>query len=251
MNEPWFTRLVNAVLARPTSAVLRWLHLPPPNPHAPIPDHIAMEILLVLIVAPFAAWLRSRLSVENPGAWQHLIESLWLALRDMADEVIGHDAIQFLNFLFTLTVFLLVANLMGLVPTLTSPTAQVTVPLALATIAFFYYHAAGIRKLGVGKYAKTFLGPMAAMAPLMVVIETISHCARVLSLTVRLWANMYAGDLLIAIFMALIPPMGMVFMGLHFFVGLLQAYIFVLLTMVYLSGAVSEQHGDGELAEVA
>ncbi len=254
MKELWFTRWVNDILARPTAEALRLLHVTPQNPRAPIPNHVAMEILLVLIVAPFATWLRFRLSVENPGVWQHLVESLWTALKDQADEVIGHDARRFLNFLFTLTVFILIANLIGLVPTLSSPTADSTVPLALAVVAFFYYHAAGIRRQGAVKYALSFFGPISEMplvmaifiAPLMLIIETISHFARILSLTVRLWANMYAGDLLISIFMALLPVLGVLFMGLHFFVAILQAYIFVLLTMVYLSGAVAEHHGGNE-----
>lgn len=244
MKELWFTRLVNAVLARPVTGALRLLHLPPQNPRAPIPNHIAMELLIVLLVAPFAARLRTRLSVEKPGAWQHLVEWLWTAIKDQADEVIGHDAPRFLNFLFSLAIFILLGNLLGLVPTLASPTAEKTVPLGLALVAFFYYHWAGIRQLGVGKYAQSFLGPMIWLAPLMVVIETISHAARVLSLTVRLWANMYAGDLLISIFMALFPALGVIFMGLHFFVAILQTYIFVLLAMVYLSGAVTEHHGE-------
>ena len=106
----------------------------------------------------------------------------------------------------------------------------------------FYYQVHGFKHSGVG-YLKHFAGPMPLLAPLMVPIEIISHLARVLSLTIRLFANMFAGDLVTLVFFSLIPiGIPIVFMGLHIGVSLLQAYIFVLLTTVYLAGAVAEEH---------
>jgi F-type H+-transporting ATPase subunit a len=101
----------------------------------------------------------------------------------------------------------------------------------------------GFKKNGVGKYLAHFAGPIWWMAPLMIPIEIISHLARPLSLTIRLFANMYAGEQVTLVFLSLtylIAPA--IFLGLHVFVSLLQAYIFVLLTMMYVAGAVAEEH---------
>src|SRR5207248_7452932 len=106
----------------------------------------------------------------------------------------------------------------------------------------FYYHLQGIKKNGLA-YFKYFAGPMIALAPLMIPIELVSHLARVLSLTVRLYANMFAGDMVTLVFFSLIPlGVPIIFLGLHMGVSLLQTYIFVLLTTVYLAGAVAEEH---------
>jgi F-type H+-transporting ATPase subunit a len=146
----------------------------------------------------------------------------------------------------------LISNLIGLIPGLESPTASPEVPLGCALLAFLYYHAQGLRRKGVARYAAHFLGPsdpsisIAIRIPLAIImlpIEIISHLARVLSLTIRLWANMFAGDLVIMAFFSMIAiGIPVIFLGLHIFVALLQTYIFVLLTTVYLAGAVAEEH---------
>jgi F-type H+-transporting ATPase subunit a len=124
-----------------------------------------------------------------------------------------------------------------------SPTQVVYVPVGCAILAFVYYNIVGIQKQGIVHYAKHFAGPIWWLAPLMIPIEIIGHLARPLSLTIRLFANMYAGEQVTLVFLSLtylvVPA---VFMGLHVFVGLLQAYIFVLLTMIYVAGAVEEAH---------
>ena len=109
--------------------------------------------------------------------------------------------------------------------------------------AFAYYHLAGIQAQGAGKYALHFAGPVWWLAPLMIPIELISHLARPMSLTIRLFANMFAGEMVTVIFLGLVPVViPAVFMGLHVFVSFLQAYIFTLLTMVYVQGAVAHEH---------
>jgi len=116
------------------------------------------------------------------------------------------------------------------------------VPLGLALVTFVYYHYHGIRANGWG-YIQQFLGPLPLLYPVMFIIEVISHCARVLSLTVRLYANMFAGDLLTLVFFSLVPVgIPLIFLGLHFGVAVIQAYVFMLLAMVYLSLAVSHDH---------
>jgi F-type H+-transporting ATPase subunit a len=142
-----------------------------------------------------------------------------------------------------LLVFIVVSNLMGLLsPWLESPTANVVVPLGLALVTFVYYHFHGVRENGFG-YIKQFLGPVWWLYWLLLPIEVISHLARILSLTVRLYANMFAGELLTIAFFSLIPiGVPLLFLGLHLGVALVQAYVFMLLAAVYLSLAVSHEH---------
>jgi F-type H+-transporting ATPase subunit a len=138
--------------------------------------------------------------------------------------------------------FVLTSNLLGMVPGLLAPTSVATVPLGVALLCFFYYHFHGVRENGVG-YLKQFVGPIWWISWMMLPIELISHFARVLSLTVRLYANMFAGEMVTLVFFSLVPiGIPIVFMGLHLGVALIQAYIFMLLTMIYVSQAVAHDH---------
>ncbi len=148
----------------------------------------------------------------------------------------------FTPFLVALACFILVSNLIGLIPGFESPTAVPIVPLGCALVAFIYYQAHGFKHHGIG-YLKHFAGPIPLLAPLMVPIEIISHLARLLSLTIRLYANMFAGDMVTLVFFSLVPiGLPVIFIGMHIGVSFLQTYIFVLLTTVYLAGAVAEEH---------
>jgi F-type H+-transporting ATPase subunit a len=215
----------------------------PHNSAAPIADYVAMQILVAVFLLIVFLAVRARLSVDNPGGLQHIFEGLRSFVANQSDEIIGHHSEGFTPFLLTLGLFILICNLLGLIPAFDSPTATPSVPLGCALVAFVYYHVQGIKRQGPLKYAKHFTGPMPALAPLMIPIEIISHLARVLSLTIRLFANMFAGDMVTLVFFSLIPiGVPLVFLGLHIGVSLLQAYIFVLLTTVYLAGAVAEEH---------
>ncbi|MGH9534325.1 MAG: F0F1 ATP synthase subunit A [Terriglobales bacterium] len=247
MHELWFTRVFNDAFGPAAVALRQWLHLPAANP--PIPAHIAMEILVAVVLAILGTAVGLTLSLDSPHFWQHIFEWLWSGLGQHAAEIIGHGSDRFLRFLFSLSIFILLGNLLGLIPGFKSPTATDSVPLGLAIVVFLYYHAHGVRKHGVLRYLKTFAGPVMGMGclsiPLIILmfpVEVISHFARMLSLTARLYANMLAGDLVIVTMTALFPLAGVLFMGLHAFEALLQAYIFVLLAIIYLSGAVAEEH---------
>ncbi len=238
-----FTALLNRLFAGPVDALLRAVHIEPGYPRAPITNAVAMEVLVVAFLILVFILVRARLSVEHPGGLQHVFEGLHGFVQDQSREIIGHHSESFTPFLVALGLFILICNLMGLIPSFESPTATPTVPLGCAIAAFFYYHVQGIKRQGGLQYAKHFAGPMPALAPLMLPIEIISHLARVLSLTIRLTANMFAGDLVTLVFISLIPiGIPIIFLGLHIFVSFLQAYIFVLLTTVYLAGAVAEEH---------
>jgi F-type H+-transporting ATPase subunit a len=238
-----FTELLNRFLAGPVTSILRSLHIEPKYPQAPITNPVAMEILVAGLLIVMFLIVRSRLSVDNPGGTQHIFEGLNGFIEGQSREIIGHHSEGFTPFLSALFVFILVCNLIGLVPGFEAPTAVPSVPLGCAICAFIYYNAQGIKKQGPLKYAAHFAGPMPALAPLMIPIEIISHLARVMSLTIRLFANMFAGDMVTLVFFSLVPlGVPVIFLGLHIGVSLLQAYIFVLLTTVYLAGAVATEH---------
>lgn len=237
-----FTRLLNHWFAGPTAALLRALHIQPQYPDAPITNAVAMEILVVAFLVIVFIMVRSRLSVESPSGLQHMFEGINGFVEGQSRDVIGHHSERFTPFLVTLGLFILIANLFGVVPGLESPTGSPVVPLGCAICAFVYYQVQGFRTGGVG-YLKHFLGPMWWLSPLMLPLEIISHLARLMSLTIRLYANMFAGDMVTLVFFSLIPvAVPVIFLGLHIGVALLQAYIFVLLTTVYLAGAVATEH---------
>lgn len=241
-EQLWFTEILNHLFAGPVTGLLQALHIHPEYPQAPITNAVAMQLLVFLFLVTVFALVRTRLSVDNPGGLQHVFEGAHGFIEGQSQEIIGHHSERYTPFLMTLTFFILISNLLGLIPGFESPTAVPVVPLGCAVCAFVYYQSQGFRQHGVA-YLKHFMGPMWWLAIIMVPIEIISHLARMLSLTVRLYANMFAGDMVTWVFFSLVPiGVPIIFLGLHLGVSLLQTYIFVLLTMVYLSGAVAEEH---------
>ena len=236
------TRFLNAHFAAPVTALLNALHVHPAYPQAPITNAFAMELLVFAVLVAYFLIVRMTLSVEQPKATQHLAEMTNEFISQQSESIIGHGSERFTSYLTALFLFILLSNLLGLVPGLESPTADVVVPLGFALVTFLYYHFHGIRSNGAG-YIKQFLGPVWWLYPLMLPIELISHFARVLSLTVRLYANMFAGDLVTLAFFSLIPiGIPLVFLGLHLGVAVVQAYVFFLLATIYLSLAVAHDH---------
>ncbi len=239
-NELLFTRILNAHFAGLANGVLSALHLH--TSASPITNEFAMELLIFVALLGYFVIVRATLSVETPGGFQHVAEMTHEFIQEQSESIIGHGHEKFTAYLTVLGLFILVANLMGLVPGLESPTANAVVPLGFALTTFIYYHYHGIRSNGFG-YIKQFLGPVWWLYWLLFPIEVISHLARVLSLTVRLYANMFAGDLVTLAFFSLLPVgIPLIFLGLHFGVAIVQAYVFVLLAMIYLSLAVAHDH---------
>ena len=242
-HEVWFTALLNKLLGGGVSSGLALIGLPPADPAHPIPNYVAMEILVLLLILVGALVVRRRLSVDNPSRFQHAAEVVVEFTQGMADEIIGDGGRRYVAMLGTLGIFILLCNLLGLIPTLQTPTAHYEVTLGCAVAAFLYYNFHGFRHHGVVGYLKHLCGPMLYIAFLMFPIEVFSNFFRLLSLTVRLWANMLVGGILEGIFTGLVPiAIPALFMALHVFVSLMQAYIFMLLPAVYLSFAVSEEH---------
>jgi len=251
-EQLWFTALLNHLFAGPVDALLRALTIEPRYPQAPIPNSLSMELLVFVFLIVLFTLVRSRLSVDNPHGLQHLFEAVDGFIKSQSNEIIGgHHNERYTPFLAALLYFILFCNLIGVIPGFESPTALAVVPLGCALCAFIYYQAQGLRHSGIS-YLKHFLGPSDATMPLvmriplallMLPIEIVSHLARVLSLTIRLYANMFAGDMVTLVFFSLVPlGVPIAFLGLHIGVSLLQTYIFVLLTIVYLQGAVGEEH---------
>ena len=232
-----------------------------------IPDHvfytwIAMGILVVVSV------VASRSIQMVPRGTQNFMEVVLEQFTTLLDDVIGHGGRRFLPLIGTLGLFILVSNLMGLVPGMIAPTGSLNTTAACAIIVFVYYHYVGIKTQGLGPYLKHFAGPVPALAPLMFPIELVSHFARALSLSLRLFGNMAAGHILLAIIFlltgfdglfgwALSGTLGGLLMGipggavliafttgfllpLKILVAFLQAFIFCMLSMLYLAGAVEE-----------
>ncbi len=242
-HELWLTRLFNDYLAGPANAVLGLFNVHAHDPARPWDNSLVMELLVVLLMMVGVAIIRSGLSVDRPGKMQHLIEVVWAFLKEAAEDAGLHHPGKYLPYFATLFFFILICNLIGVIPAFESPTMFPWVPAGLAIATFLYYNFWGFREQGVGPYLKHFAGPMPALAPLMIPIELVSHLARPMSLTIRLFANMFAGEQVTLAFLKLtflVAPA--IFMGLHVFVSLLQAYIFALLTMIYVSSAVSHEH---------
>jgi F-type H+-transporting ATPase subunit a len=241
-EQLWITEFLNKYFGGVANAILNAVHLPSKYPQAPITNYVAMQILVAVLLLLVFVLLRARLSVDNPGPLQHTFEGIDSFVGNQAHEVIGHGYEGYTGYLCTLGIYILTCNLIGLIPGFEAPTAIPSVPLGCALVTWFYYHLHGIRHNGFG-YIKHFLGPVWWLAPLMFVIEVASHLARILSLTVRLFANMFAGDMVTLVFFSLVPiAVPVIFMLLHIGVSFIQTYIFVLLATVYIGEAVAHEH---------
>jgi F-type H+-transporting ATPase subunit a len=252
-HKIWFTVLLNKLLAWVVTPLLTTLGYAPADAARPIPDYLAMQVLVILGLIVVALILRGKLSVESPGKLQHIAEQIVEFTQSTAEEIMGHGGGRYTAMLGTLFIFVALCNILSLVPTLAVPNSQLQIevsPMGLiqATLgcsvaAFLYYNYHGIRHHGVVGYLKHLCGPLMAIAIIMFPIEIIGNLGRLLSLSVRLYANMLVGGILERVFEGMIPiGIPVIFMGLHIFVSLLQAYIFMLLPAIYISMAVAEEH---------
>jgi F-type H+-transporting ATPase subunit a len=242
MHELWITKLLNQFLAAPANAVLELagIHGDPAKPWS---NYMAMLVLVTLIFLLLPLILRPALSVHRPGILQQILELIHDFFGGLAHEIIGHGSGRHVPFFLTLFLFILVANLIGVVPSMESPTMFAPVPLGLALFTFLYYNFWGFAAQGPIGYLKHFAGPLWWLAWFMFPLEIISHLVRPVSLTIRLFANMLAGEQVTLGFMALVPLfVPVVFMGLHVFVSFVQAFIFTVLAIAYVGAAVEHEH---------
>jgi F-type H+-transporting ATPase subunit a len=189
MHQLAFTQLLNYLFAGPLNALLNAVGIHPANAAAPINNTFALELLVVLGFIAFFAVVRASLSVEKPGTPQQFAELIHEFIGGQAEIAIGHGYQRFQAFVTCIFLFVLICNLLGLIPGLEAPTQSVVVPFGLAVTTFIYYNFHGIREQGIIGYLKHFAGPVWWIAWLLFPIEVISHVARMMSLTIRLWAN--------------------------------------------------------------
>jgi len=239
----WITRLLNHLFAPVVTALMNLVGVHPPDPARPINDTYALEVLVALCLVVFFLIVRFTLSVEKPNPAQQIAEMIHEFTGTNASQIIGHNYERFQAFTTCVFLFIVINNLLGLIPGVVTPTSAPVVPLGIALCTFIYYHFYGFREQGFVGYLKHFAGPIWWISWLLFPIEIISHCARVMSLTIRLYANMFASDLVTLVFFSLIPVgIPAIFLGLHAGVSLIQAYVFMLLSMIYLSVAVAHEH---------
>lgn len=241
-HELWIVKIVNAIFGPVVAAALRpfGFEFAPGKPV--IPDYLVMCAVIVLVLAGVGLAIRSRLSVEHPGRFQIVLEDIVTFFLDMLRSNIGDKGPRYLPLIGGIGLFIFLANMLGKVPGLMSPTANINVPLGCALTVWIYYQFQGVKTQGLLGHLKHFAVPEGAplfIAPIMFPIEVISHLSRVLSLTVRLFGNVFGEEMVVLILASLIPflvPLPMVVLGIV--TGSLQAFIFVMLTMIYLSGVV-------------
>jgi F-type H+-transporting ATPase subunit a len=243
METLGITHFLNQIFGPAVAALLQAIGVHPANPAAPIDDAFALELLVVCLLIAFFILVRLTLSVDKPHPAQQIAELINDFTGSNADQIIGHGYERFQAFVTCIFLFVVLNNVLGLIPGIVTPTSQPVIPLGIAVLTFLYYNFHGLREQGVVGYMKHFAGPVWWIAPLLFPIEIISHCARMMSLTIRLYANMFASDLVTLVFFSLFPlAIPAVFLGLHFAVSLIQAYVFMLLAMIYLSQAVAHEH---------
>jgi F-type H+-transporting ATPase subunit a len=209
-----------------------------------IPDHVIGALLVLVLSLIFFPLITRNLSRDNPGPAQQILELVVEGLRNLLHDVVGHGAERFLYIIGGFATFIFLCNIFGLFFFLQPPTSNLNTTFALSITAFLYYNWQGIRAQGLLHYIKHFAGPVWWLAPLMFPIELIGNFARILSLGMRLFGNILGEHTATGIFMGLVPlivPWPM--MGLGIFGALLQTFVFIMLTMVYISGAVAaEEH---------
>ena len=209
-----------------------------------IPDHVIMAALVLVISAIIFPIAARRISRDNPGTFQHILEVTVSALKGLLHEIIGHEGDRYLYIIGSFAVFIFISNMFGLFFFLQPPTSNPNTTFALAITSFLYFNFQGIRRQGILHYLKHFAGPIWWLAPLMFPIEIIGNFARVLSLGMRLFGNIFGEHTATGIFMGMLPfvvPWPM--MGLGIFGAFLQTFVFIMLTMVYISGAIAaEEH---------
>lgn len=233
--------LLVALLGEPSEG---WRQAMGLHERAWLPDHVIMALFAVAVLALLGWRVKKNLSLARPSALQQAVEVIVGAVRHMTDDVIGHHlGRRFLPFIAALTFYIFTCNIFGLFFFLQPATADLNTTFALALTAFIYYNAVGIRHNGILGHLKHFIGPVWWLAPLMLPVEIISHLARILSLSVRLFGNMFGEHSVTGVFAAMVPflvPWPL--MGLGILGSTIQTFIFVMLASVYIAGVTSEEH---------
>jgi len=231
----------NKIVGKPLALLLGLLGIEVKNPDNFIPDYIVMSLIVAAVLILFFGLASRRLNIL-PSKLQSILELIIKAFENILVEIIGEQGKKYLPLIATIGLFILVCNLLGLVPGFMSPTSKLNVTVGCALVVFFYYHWQGIRSQGLFKYLKHFMGPIPIIAPLLLPIEIISHFSRPVSLSIRLFGNIFAEELLIVVIASIIPfLLPLPFMAIAIFTATIQAFVFVLLACIYIGGAVAHE----------
>ncbi len=244
-HELWIVTLFNTLFGSAVAAALAPLgyHLDPA--HA-IPDYLVMCLVIFAALTVLSLFVRSQLSVENPGKVQILLEDVVGFLNGLLTEYMGPKGRRYLPLIGTIGLFIFSANMIGKVPGFMSPTASINVTLGCAVTVWVFYHVMGVMEQGIGKYLLHFAvmpGAPLWIAPIILPIEIISHLSRVMSLSLRLFGNIFGEEMVVLIIASIVPfvaPLPMMVLGIV--TGALQAFVFVMLTIIYLAAAVHTDH---------
>jgi len=233
--------LFNKIFSRPVAAALALIGIHVKDPSRCIPDYVVMSLIVAIFLVVFLG-LAARKRSPVPGKLQSILELIIGFFEGQLVDIIGPSGKKYLPMVGTVGLFIFFSNLLGLIPGLMSPTSKLNVTVGCALTVFVYYHYQGMKEQGVLKYLKHFTGPIPVLAPLMFPIELISHFSRPVSLSIRLFSNIFAEEVLLVIIASIIPYfLPLPFMALAIFTGILQAFVFVLLACVYISGAVAHE----------
>jgi F-type H+-transporting ATPase subunit a len=230
----------NKVFGKPLAAFLGIFGIEVHDPAHLVPDHLVM-VILVAAGLTLVLWLSTRRLSLVPSRRQSIIEIIFQAFESLIVDTIGPQGRKYLPVIGTVGLFIFGCNLMGLIPGMMSPTSKIQVTLGCALVVFIYYHWQGVKAQKL-TYFKHFVGPIKALAPLMIPIEVISHFSRPVSLSMRLFGNIFAEEMLIVIMASIIPFLLPVpFMAVAIFTSLIQAFVFVLLSCIYIAGAIAHE----------
>jgi len=217
-----------------------------------IPWYTVMFFIACILSVAFIWIFKGKLSESEPGGGQQTLEVSVLAVRNMIQDIIGPHGLKYFPVVMTFAVLILVSNLMGLFPLFMSPTAATSVTFALGLSSFLYYNYIGISENGILNHLKHLAGPVWWIAWLIFPIELISNFIRPFSLGIRLFGNLFADEQVIATVQQLAPPISYFFpvllMPLSVFVALIQTFVFILLSQLYISEVSHAPHGHGEHA---
>jgi len=236
----WIVDAFNRVFGPPLAAVLGLVGVKVSDPLHVVPDYLVMVLIVALALIVLLGLASRRLTLVPRGR-QNVAEMLVQVFENLIVDTVGPDGRKYLPVIATVGLFVFGCNMIGLFPGFMSPTSKLNVTLGCALVVFFYYHAQGIKAQGL-KYFKHFLGPIPALAPLMIPIEVISHFSRPVSLSMRLFGNIFAEELLIVIMASIVPfLLPLPFMAVAIFTSLIQSFVFVLLSCIYIAGAVAHE----------
>jgi F-type H+-transporting ATPase subunit a len=206
-----------------------------------VPPHVTYSWFLMVVLA-ILSFLATRNLDIYPNKLQNVMESVLSGIDTFLTDTMGHEGKKFFPLVATLGLYILSCNLLGLLPGFESPTSNINTNASMAITVFLTTHIVGIREHGV-KYIKHFMGPIWWLSPIMIIIELITHFVRPLSLSMRLFGNIKGEDIVLAVVLFLVPPLvPLPVLFLMIFTSFIQTVVFMLLTMMYIAGAMEEAH---------